>query len=187
MRVLVGILTLFIIYSCGQSDEAIKQKYLEKGNEVASATQKELLKNVAQAIKIGGPEYAVEFCNLKALVLTDSLSKMYNCQIKRISNKYRNPSDMPQSKTEIEQLNQYSKAFLEDKPLETNVLLLEDKIEYYKPIMVAKDACLKCHGEPNKDISSETLVKINERYPNDRATGYALNDFRGAWKITFSK
>ena len=187
MRVLAGILTLFMIFSCGPNDDTIKQKYLQKGGEIASATQNVLLKNVSQAMKKGGPEYAIEFCNLNAMVLKDSLSKLYNCEIKRISNKFRNPVDMPQTETEMEQLNQYEEAFLGGKQLQSNVLLFDNRIEYYKPIMVAKNACLKCHGEPNINISSETLAKIKERYPIDRATGYALNDFRGAWKITFSK
>ena len=187
MRDLMRILILFIIFSCSQNDDSIKQKYLQKGGEIASVTQSELLKNISQAMKIGGPEYAIEFCNLNALFLKDSLSKLYNCQIKRIANKYRNPIDMPQTVTEIEQLNKYQETFFDGKPLQPIVFLFDNQIEYYKPIMVAKGACLKCHGDPNKNISSETLAKIRERYPNDLATGFALNDFRGAWKITFSK
>ena len=28
-------------------------------------------------------------------------------------------------------------------------------------------------------------IRTPELYPDDRATGYAMNDFRGVWKITF--
>ncbi len=31
------------------------------------------------------------------------------------------------------------------------------------------------------------LEMIKARYPDDLATGFTLNDFRGAWKITFTK
>jgi hypothetical protein len=34
-------------------------------------------------------------------------------------------------------------------------------------------------------IAPGTMNVIRELYPNDLATGYALNDFRGVWKITF--
>ena len=58
---------------------------------------------------------------------------------------------------------------------------------FYKPIMINSKACLKCHGEPGKHIAAETSEKIKERYPNDFATGFRLNEFRGSWKITFRK
>lgn len=187
MRALTGILTLLMIFSCAQNNDTVQQEYLQKGSEIVSVTQKELLKNVFQAVKKGGPEYAVDFCNLNAMLLKDSLAKLYNCQIKRISDKYRNPLDKPRTATEIEQLNKYEQAFLEEKTLESNIVFLDKEIEYYQPIMIAKKACLNCHGDPDTNISSKTLAKIKERYPNDLATGYRLNDFRGAWKITFGK
>jgi hypothetical protein len=45
--------------------------------------------------------------------------------------------------------------------------------------------CLVCHGDPQTQIAEATLAKINDLYPEDKATGFAMNDFRGAWKITF--
>ncbi len=186
MRDLALFLSLYMILSCVQDQEIIRQKYLIKGQEVASLTQSELLKNVSNALEKGGPQYAIEFCSINALFLKDSLSQLYNCQIKRIAHKYRNPIDMPQTEKEIEQLNLYQEDFLNGKSLKPHVFIFEKHIEYYQPIFVAKEACLKCHGAPDKDISNETLAKIRERYPNDLATGFALNDFRGAWKITFT-
>ena len=70
MRLLTLFLILFMISSCGnrekkteQEEETIKQEYLQKGGEIANFTQSELLMNVANAIKKGGPEYAIDFCN----------------------------------------------------------------------------------------------------------------------------
>ena len=48
-------------------------------------------------------------------------------------------------------------------------------------------ACLKCHGTPEKDIDAATLEKLNLLYPEDLATAYQLNDFRGLWKVEFPK
>lgn len=44
-------------------------------------------------------------------------------------------------------------------------------------------ACLKCHGNKTSDISVETLQSIEINYPQDLATGYAVGDLRGMWKI----
>jgi hypothetical protein len=195
MRTLFLLFISFMIFSCSnsekkqtsQKEDSIKKEYLQKGDEITNLTQEELLKNVSGAMQKGGPGYAIEFCNLRALALKDSLSRLHNCQIRRIAIKYRNPVDMAQSDTEKEQLNQYRDAFQKGEALQENVYLFDDRIEYYKPIMLAKEACLKCHGQPGKDIAEETMKKISERYPNDLATGFALNDFRGAWQVTFSK
>jgi hypothetical protein len=194
MRLITLFLLVILISSCGrsekkaaQSDESIQQEYLQKGAEIAHMTQSELLKNVSQAMKDGGPGYAIDFCNLRAMPLKDSLSRLNNCQIRRIALKYRNPVDMPQNEKEREQLNHYQMASQKGDSIGPEVYVFEDRIEYYQPIFMAKEACLKCHGNPGEQIAEETLEKIKARYPKDLATGYALNDFRGAWKITFTK
>ena len=66
---------------------------LQKGDTISAQVQKVLLSNVMQAIKSGGPEYAVTFCNERAMPLTDSLAKANNCIIQRVSDKYRNPAN----------------------------------------------------------------------------------------------
>ncbi len=193
MRILTLFLIFFMISSCSKSDQtaqnedSIKQEYLQKGVEIANLTQAELLKHVSHAMKKGGPGYATEFCNIHALSLKDSLSRLHNCQIRRIAFKYRNPVDMPQTEKEKEQLNQYQEAYQKGESLKPKVYFFNDRIEYYKPILIAQEACLKCHGDPDKHIAKGTLEKIKEHYPNDLATGFKLNDFRGAWKITFKK
>lgn len=195
MRFISMLLILFIITSCGrrgekqatQKEESIKQEYLQKGGDIANLAQSELLRNVSSAIRKGGPGYAIDFCNMRALPLKDSLSRLNNCQIRRISFKYRNPLDMPRSKQEKEQLEQYQLASQKGESLKPEVYLFNDRIEYYQPIIIAMEACLQCHGDPGRQIAEETLGKIKERYPDDLAIGYKLNDFRGAWKITFMK
>jgi hypothetical protein len=171
----------------GVTEESIKHEFLQKGAEIASLTQAELLKNVGSAMQTGGPGYAIDFCNLRAMQLKDSLSRINNCEIRRIAEKYRNPLDKPQTKTEQDQLGQYQEAFQNGDSIQAEVYLFEDRIEYYQPIIITKGTCLVCHGDPDTQIPEETLEKIKARYPNDLATGFALNDFRGAWKITFSR
>jgi hypothetical protein len=46
--------------------------------------------------------------------------------------------------------------------------------------------CLKCHGTPGQEIQTETLKRIQQLYPNDKAIGYGVNEVRGMWSITFN-
>lgn len=168
-----------------QQEQAVKEKYLQKGREIASLTQAELLKAVQGAMASGGPVYAVDYCNIEALNLKDSLSTLNNCMIKRLSTRYRNPADKPVTETEIEQLKSFEILHSEGEALTPSVHIVGDEVEYYQPIMIGSGTCLLCHGDPATQIAKETMSIINEHYPNDLATGYALNDFRGVWKITF--
>lgn len=168
-----------------QQELAVKQKYLEKGMEIANATQAELLKVVQGAVAQGGPAYAVKYCNIEALELKDSLAALNNCTIQRLSTKYRNPSDKPVTDTEIAQLQFYGQLHGEGKALKPTVYIVGEELEYYQPILIGSGACLLCHGDPETQIAGKTMRTIKELYPDDRATGYAMNDFRGVWKITF--
>jgi len=194
MRIVIIFLVLVLISSCGIKEKketeqkgSIKQEYLQKGGDIVKLTQSELLKNVSHAMQKGGPAFAVDFCSMRAMLLKDSLSKVYNCQIRRIAIKYRNPEDMPQTRTEQDQLDNYQLSNQIGDSLMPNLYQFDDRIEYYQPIFLEKGACLVCHGNPGTQITDETLETINARYPGDLATGFALNDFRGAWKITFMK
>jgi hypothetical protein len=183
------LIIVFVILSCSKTEDkdALNKKYLKKGDEITNLAQAELLKNVSHAMQKGGPVYAIEFCNVRALPLLDSLSGDNDYRIKRIALRYRNPEDKPQTETEKAQLAGYMNSLLEGTGPEPEVLLLDDRIEYYKPIMLGMDACLKCHGEPGTQIGEATLKKISELYPEDTATGFGMGDFRGAWKVTFMK
>ena len=65
------------------------------GEQIAIASQKTLATNLKTAISQQGVEYAIKFCKLQAMPLTDSLSKKFAAQIRRTSLKIRNPANRP--------------------------------------------------------------------------------------------
>ncbi len=192
MRIPIIVFIGLLLTSCGQKkqksavpDLPVPKEYIQNAGEIVAATQAELLKNVTSAMNSGGTVYAIQFCNLQAMGLKDSLSRLYNCEIRRIASKYRNPEDEPRTETEKEQLNRYLEATSQGVPLEPAAFMFDDRVEYYHPIVINSGACLLCHGDPDAQIAPETLAAIRELYPGDLATGFSLHDFRGAWKITF--
>ncbi len=178
---LIAILVLLI--SCKSKTEiANYSEILKKGNETSSLAQSVLLTNVGQAIQTGGPVYAVEFCNLKASVIIDSLNIARNCIISRISAKNRNPENGLQTESE-----QILWSIFENGTLNDTIIFENHKLIYYKPIKTGLPVCLQCHGEIGSDIDGVTAEKLKNLYPSDLATGYKLNDFRGLWKIEFKQ
>lgn len=169
--------------ACNQKlDRETYQDYKNRGNEITNQTQSVLLANVGSAIQQGGPEYAVEFCNLKASGLVDSLNQVNNCNISRVSEKNRNPQNALKNKTDRELWATFKNNSLAD-----TVIMVGKQVVYYKRINTAMPACLKCHGDPEQDINAATRQKLQKLYPGDLATGYRLNDFRGLWKVEFNR
>jgi len=183
--------TFVFLFSCRSKTskdkpEVIDQEtyamYTQQGNEISALTQGVLLANVGKAIQQGGTAYAMEFCNLKVVSITDSLDQVYDCLISRVSEKNRNPVNSLKNGTEKELWSLFRSGTLTD-----TLVSLNGNPVYYKTIRTGMPACLKCHGNPETDIEPATLQKLQELYPNDLATGYQLNDFRGLWKIEFTR
>jgi hypothetical protein len=156
-------------------------EFQKKGNEISAKAQSVLLANVGKAMQTGGPVHAVEFCNLQASTIVDSLNKANNCVITRISEKNRNPANHLKTAADKNLWKVFETGATGD-----TIIQEQNKLVFYKPIHTGLPACLKCHGQPGSDIDVATFDKINGLYPADLATGYKLNDFRGLWKIEFA-
>ena len=148
-----------------------------QGPKIAATAQAELLKNVGKAMKVGGPVNAVDFCNVHASSIIDSLSDALKATISRVSDKSRNPNNAAS-----EEEKAIMAFFAQHKQVKDT--LVGDT--YYKPIVLGMPTCLKCHGKAVSEIDKPTFIIINERYPNDLAKDYALGDMRGLWKISLS-
>ncbi len=155
--------------------------YLQLGDSIANNAQATLLQNVAAAIQQGGTDFAVEFCNTRAIPLTDSVGQAYEVSLQRLSDKNRNAENAIETgidKEAWEEIVSERKHFIKQNE--------EGKIFYYKPIMIGMETCLKCHGSKD-DISSSTQKIIAEKYTADKAIGYQMGDLRGMWKIGFTE
>ncbi|TDB66916.1 Tll0287-like domain-containing protein [Arundinibacter roseus] len=162
------------------------ERYQTLGDSLSQSAQKAVMQALMKAISEKGTAHAVDFCNTNALPILAGQTAGKQIRIERISEKYRNPADKPTLK-DLPVLHSFAKKHADKEPLKP--ILIENKKQaiYFKPILVAMPTCLKCHGDPTTDIEPTTLRVIQEKYPDDRATGYASGDFRGLWKITFLK
>lgn len=155
----------------------------EKGLEYALNTKKELGKNLMGAIQKKGTVEAVEFCNVRAYPITDSMATTQNATIKRVSDKPRNPNNRASTK-ELKIIEQFKEAVATGEDYQPVTEVENGRNTVYYPI-ITNSMCLQCHGIPNKTIQPETLTTINDLYPNDKATGYDINQVRGMWAIEF--
>jgi len=168
-----------------KNSEPETDNYLEKGRNLALATKSVLGKTLLGAIQSKGTEGAVTFCNERALRITDSMAVHLKANIKRVSDKNRNPNNAANTQ-ELTYIQEAKTALKEKGSAAPKVFEKDNKMIGYYPI-VTNNMCLQCHGTPVKDVNSKALSKINALYPNDKATGYAANELRGIWVIEMQK
>lgn len=78
------------VQSLSAADSA---KYLELGDDLVSTTRKKLASRSLRRWKKAAWSMRRSFCNLVAYPIVDSLSKVHNARIRRVSDKPRNPKD----------------------------------------------------------------------------------------------
>jgi len=159
--------------------------YKSLGKQIALSTKSVLGKNLMSAIQNGGSHSAVEFCNTRAIPLTDSMAAKLNVSVKRVSDKPRNP-DNKANESELEYIASAKNQLTNGEELTPHLIERGGKMVGYYPI-TTNEMCLQCHGTPEADIDKLTQSKIAEKYPDDKATGYGANEIRGIWVIEMDK
>ncbi len=186
---LVGAL---ILYGCASKNKDIElteteqEKVVEIGEKSANFLFKNIKGELQRALIKEGPYAAVNVCSARALKITRKVEKALNhgIKIKRTSLKYRNPLNAP-DKYEKEALIYFEKYYKEHKRLPDYYIQTVKEgsklyYRYYKPLKVGS-LCLTCHGQ---GIDPMLKKIIKERYPQDKAMGYKLGDFRGVIRVS---
>lgn len=190
-RALLFVIPLFILASCRCSDEPregmalTEDQVIAEGNRIADASQGALAGALMSKVKTDGFEGAVSFCHVAAVPLADSLSLIYNADVRRTSFRYRNEGNMPDSTDKLVLATFEEKHELDEVPEPAVVETNDGAIRFYKPIYAAP-VCLNCHGMPGEDLTADLHALILEEYPEDRAVGFEEGDIRGAWVIEFA-
>ncbi|MGZ8518153.1 MAG: Tll0287-like domain-containing protein [Chitinophagaceae bacterium] len=178
-----------VIFSCkNKSDdngELKKTAFIAQADSLISVTFDTIKSSLTRAIGENNFEGAIDFCNAAASPLTNTYSSD-DITIERTSDKYRNPSNAPDSMEQrilaaFHQLKNKREAikpvFEEDK---------QGKYHYFKPIIL-QAMCLNCHGSKADQIQPAVWRSIQQKYPADLAYDYKEGDLRGMWHVTYSK
>jgi predicted RNA-binding protein with RPS1 domain len=165
-------------------NDSVRNSLTRRGNLIARKTQSALQKELGKAIKNGGMAHAIEFCNERAIEISDSLSLGEQIMVKRVALNNRNPNNSMSVK---------EKKFFNDavatwnkNHISTPMVGVNEKNQavYYQTIPM-RPVCLSCHGKLESDIMPEVAQRINDVYPEDKAVNFNATDLRGMWVITF--
>lgn len=168
------------------SESKLVEKAIEDGNMISSETQQLLGTTLKTTIQQRGIPAALDYCNLNAYPLVDSIEQKYGVTIKRASLATRNLQDSP-DKEEKTIIETYQKDLQEGRTPEVKVNIHSNEVLFAKPILLNDAVCLNCHGQIGTEITQENYRVIRALYPDDQATGHKLGDLRGIWSIRFNR
>jgi uncharacterized protein (DUF927 family) len=156
---------------------AQKDNFEKEARALVTDLKMSLMKNLSEKIAKNGAVEAVSFChaNVKHIAKGAAKDRISKFEFGRTSHRVRNTGNIPQSWA-----NEYLKEFegkKKDEIKKTSIIhrLSDGKRIYMEPLYV-EAKCLLCHGE---NISKNVSDKIQELYPQDKATGFKLGEFRG--------
>jgi uncharacterized alpha-E superfamily protein len=135
---------------------------------------------LVSAIQEQGLVHAVDVCHSVAPQIAESLSTE-GWQVARTSLKTRNQNNQADM-WERDTLEDFDRRFKAGTPAGelTASLQSDTQFRYMKAIPTDK-VCLACHGSTVDETLSQAIIN---KYPQDRAVGFTLEDIRGAFTLS---
>lgn len=159
------------------------EDYREASRELVQSFAKELMGELTEAMAEGGPTGAIRVCRDIAPAIASRLSRESGANIGRTSLRFRNPRNIPEP-WQYPRLVRFDQLGAEAAPGELEIIETNpapDVAARYMKAIPVQPPCLACHGQPAGDVREA----LEETYPHDRATGYAIGDIRGAFYVVW--
>ncbi|UCE67714.1 MAG: DUF3365 domain-containing protein [Candidatus Zixiibacteriota bacterium] len=185
VTVSIGISLILLAFSgCGES--------VPKDEEVAAVTRHiagdfmdELKTELLTALEdtVAGTVGAIYVCAEKAPEISARYSSLPGITVKRTSKRLRNPNNAPDEyEMKTLEILESRPAFGSQDHYEWEITDGQKKFRFVRAINTSS-VCLKCHGNPEK-MEDEVKATIAEKYENDQATGFMLEDLRGILTVS---
>lgn len=180
---------LFFIFLVGISlsfsQNLEEEKVIEIGMGTSSLLHSTLKGKMKKEVNKEDKIQVVNFCIEQAQSITKGVNNLLpdGVSVKRISAKNRNEKNTPTP--EDHKILQELEQNVKDNKKKYKLVKTDSGYKMYRAILIQKH-CLHCHG-PKATMNSTIKSKIEKIYPDDKAFGFSLGDFRGAYLIDIDK
>lgn len=181
----LGVAMAAMLAGCAATKPA-DMGWVPQARAVSTSVPPKLLAVLQQEIARGGPEGAIAACRDQAPALARAASEQTGWTVRRVSLRNRNPKAVPDAweRAALEDFDRRGAAKEPPATLETAAVMLENgqPVQRYMRALPTLPLCTQCHGAPDM-LSPAVTARLKALYPDDRATGYAVGDIRGAMTL----
>lgn len=156
-----------------------------QGQAVVTAAFNRLSSELMKALAAGGVSNALAVCSTQALPLTQAAGERLGVGLRRVAARNRNPHNAPAPDEAAVLADFAARLGRSEPPVPAVVTRADGTATFFAPILLSSPLCLQCHGTPGRELREADAELIRRLYPEDRATGFALGDLRGMWRVDF--
>lgn len=154
--------------------------FVEGAARLADSYQADLQAELSAAMKQVGPVGAIGVCQSAAPAIAADLSSRGELAVSRIARRNRNPDNAVPAELDALYQQLEREPLSDGKPRVVTAVIGEREV-FMRALPMKAQPCSQCHGT---SIAPEVKAAIAASYPDDRATGFAAGDLRGAMLVT---
>ena len=154
--------------------------FVQEATLLADTYQANLQAELSAAIKQVGPVGAIGVCQSVAPAIAADLSRNGDLAVSRIARRNRNPDNAVPAELDALYQQLEREPLRDGKPHVVTATIGEREV-FMRALPMKDQPCSQCHGT---SIAPDVKAAIDARYPDDRATGFAVGDLRGAMLVT---
>ena len=158
---------------------------IEQAKKATAAFGGALKSELVKAMQSGGAIAAIDVCHTRADEIAETLSKKTGMNVSRVSAKNRNPGNAANDwqLNVLRSFDERRESGEAPGSLTWNETVENAKGEEFRFMKAIPTGglCLQCHGTA---IAPEVSTRLDELYPDDKATGYSEGQIRGAFLVT---
>lgn len=183
INMLIACTSSLLVFFANAEDSSVNPLTLE-ARTLVKAFGGDLKAVLKTSMKSGGPESALQVCNLQAGAIAHKNAISSGWNIGRTALRVRNISNTSDEweLNALRQFEQRKEAGETLKHMEYSEVVKtgEQSVYRYMKAIPTGGECTMCHGN---NIDEKISGKIKLLYPNDQATGFNVGDIRGAFTL----
>jgi hypothetical protein len=145
------------------------------GDSLTAYADTLLRRTLARELAKGGLANAANFCRPQNYPATDSMARKWHIRPRRV--------EWRQATTGAA----ITAAGLQPDTVRLIGRPATDTLYYQRPIVLRNNLCLRCHGQPGRDLTAAEAKLLQAEHPNLQAVGRQRGQVLGAWQLTLER
>ena len=155
---------------------------ISRADLIVVSMQDAMLKELRDALELGGPEFAIKSCHIDVVGITRRIGRQEGVTAGRTSHRLRSSANAPKAWA-APLVAAYAGRRTGD--VGGFAVDLGDKVGVLRP-MTEQPMCASCHG-PAEKVSPAVREALGRTYPRDLATGFTEGEIRGWFWVEVPK